>query len=155
MGRRRIDRHTHAAPTDATFAGAINYLANAFAGRVNAWEIWNEEDSTAWWTGTPAQYVGLLKAAYPAVKSADPSASVLVGGLTGNDASYLQALYASGAQGSFDAVGVHTDTACNVTSPTVFEFDRGTQRSTSTSSSGSPRSTPRWSPPAMAPSRST
>jgi hypothetical protein len=113
--------------SDATFAGAINYLANAFAGRVNAWEIWNEEDSTAWWTGTPAQYAGLLKAAYPAVKSADPNATVLVGGLTGNDASYLQALYASGAQGSFDAVGVHTDTACNVTSPTVFEFDRGTQ----------------------------
>ncbi|MGH2851693.1 MAG: hypothetical protein ACRDLP_13885 [Solirubrobacteraceae bacterium] len=113
--------------SDATFAGAINYLANAFAGRVNAWEIWNEEDSTAWWTGTPAQYVGLLKAAYPAVKSADPSATVLVGGLTGNDATYLQALYASGAQGSFDAVGVHTDTACNVTSPSVYEFDRGTQ----------------------------
>jgi hypothetical protein len=112
--------------SDATYAGAINYLVNAFAGRVDAWEVWNEEDSTAWWTGTPAQYVGLLKAAYPAVKSADPKATVLVGGLTGNDASYLEALYGAGAQGSFDAVGVHTDTACNVTSPTVFEFDRGT-----------------------------
>jgi hypothetical protein len=113
--------------SDATFAGALNYLVNAFGGRVDAWEIWNEEDSTAWWTGTPAQYTGLLKAAYPAVKSADANATVLVGGLTGNDATYLQSLYASGAQGSFDGVGVHTDTACNVTSPTVFEFDRGTQ----------------------------
>jgi len=73
------------------------------------------------------QYSALLKAAYPVIKAADPGSTVLVGGLTGNDAAYLDALYAAGAQGSFDAVGVHTDTACNVTSPYVFQFDRGTQ----------------------------
>jgi hypothetical protein len=115
-------------PTDdADYAAFVNYLANAFHGRVSAWEVWNEEDNTGWWSGTPAQYVGLLKAAYPAVKSVDPNATVLVGGLTGNDGSYLQQLYAGGAKGSFDAVGVHTDTACNITSPYVFEYNRGTR----------------------------
>jgi hypothetical protein len=114
-------------PVDAADYGAfMNYLVNAFGGRVNAWEIWNEEDSSAWWNGTPAQYVELLKAAYPAVKSADPKATVIVGGLTGNDGPYLSELYADGAQGSFDAVGVHTDTGCNVTAPTVFEYNLGT-----------------------------
>jgi hypothetical protein len=114
-------------PTDdADYAGFVNYLANAFRGRVSAWEIWNEEDNSGWWSGTAAQYVGLLKAAYPAVKSVDPSASVLVGGLTGNDGAYLQQLYAAGAKGLFDGVGVHTDTACNITSPYVFEDNRGT-----------------------------
>jgi hypothetical protein len=114
-------------PVDAgAYAGFVNYLVNAFGGRVTAWEIWNEEDNTGWWTGTPAQYVGLLKAAYTAVKSADPRATVIVGGLTGNDGPYLSQLYAAGARGSFDAVGVHTDTGCNVTSPTVFQYDLGT-----------------------------
>jgi hypothetical protein len=111
---------------DADYAGFVNYLVNAFHGRVSAWEIWNEEDNSGWWSGTSAQYVALLKAAYPAVKSADPKATVVLGGLTGNDGSYLEQLYADGAEGSFDAVGIHTDTACNITSPYVFEYNRGT-----------------------------
>jgi hypothetical protein len=111
---------------DANYAAFVNYLVNTFHGRVSAWEIWNEEDNPPWWAGTSAQYVALLKAAYPAVKSADPKATVVLGGLTGNDGSYLQQLYADGAKGSFDAVGVHTDTACNITSPFVFEYNRGT-----------------------------
>jgi len=112
---------------DDDYAAFLNYLANAFHGDVNAWEIWNEEDNSGWWTGSPAQYVALLKAAYPAIKSASPGSTVIVGGLTGNDGAYLSQLYADGARGSFDAVGVHTDTACNITSPYDFEYDNGTQ----------------------------
>jgi hypothetical protein len=111
----------------ADYAAFVNYLVNAFHGRVTAWEIWNEEDSPTWWGGTPAQYVTLLKAAYTAVKSADPRATVIIGGLTGNDGAYLSQLYAAGARGYFDAVGVHTDTGCNITSPTIFEYNRGTR----------------------------
>ena len=112
---------------DAAFAGVLNYLENAFGSRVNAWEIWNEEDSSGWWGGTAAQYAGLLRAAYAAIKAASPAATVLIGGLTGNDAAYLDQLYAAGAEGSFDAVAVHTDTACNFSSPYVFELNRGTR----------------------------
>jgi hypothetical protein len=112
---------------DADYAGFVNYLVNAFHGRVTAWEIWNEEDNSGWWTGSAAQYAALLRAAYPAVKSADPNATVIVGGLTGNDGAYLDQLYAAGAKGLFDAVGVHTDTACNITSPYVFEYNPGTR----------------------------
>jgi hypothetical protein len=111
---------------DADYAGFVNYLVNAFDGRVTGWEIWNEEDNSGWWNGTPAQYAALLKAVYPAIKSADPSATVIVGGLTGNDGAYLEQLYAGGAEGSFDAVGIHTDTACNIASPYDFEFNPGT-----------------------------
>ena len=43
----------HAADrTTADYAGFLNYLANAFHGRVDAWEIWNEEDNDGWWTGS-------------------------------------------------------------------------------------------------------
>jgi hypothetical protein len=114
-------------PDVALYAGFLNYLANAFHGRVSAWEIWNEEDNSGWWTGSPAQYVALLKAAYPAIHSAQHDATVIIGGLTGNDGAYLSQLYADGARGSFDAVGVHTDTACNITSPYTFEYNNGTE----------------------------
>jgi Cellulase (glycosyl hydrolase family 5) len=115
------DEHTPPAnPQDyAAFVGA---LAQHWAGRVAAYEIWNEEDSASWWAGgpNPAAYTQLLKATYPVVKAADPGATVVLGGLTGNDYTFLEGVYAAGGKGSFDAVGVHTDTACNVNSPYFF-----------------------------------
>jgi len=107
------------------YAAMMGMLARRFAGKVAAYEIWNEEDQSSWWTGAPnpAAYAQLLKATYPVVKAADPGATVLVGGLTGNDYPFLEGLYAAGAKGSFDAVAVHTDTACNVLSP--YDFLRG------------------------------
>jgi hypothetical protein len=92
---------------------------------VAAWEIWNEEDSAAWWSGgpDPAAYAQLLKATYPVVKAADPNATVVLGGLVGNDYPFLEGVYQAGGKGYFDAVGVHTDTACNVLSP--YDFLRG------------------------------
>jgi hypothetical protein len=104
-------------PADyARFAGA---MAKRFAGRVSAWEIWNEEDDSSWWAGGPdaGAYTQMLKDAYAAVKAADPSANVILGGLTGNDYEFLQKLYEHGAKGHFDAAAVHTDTACNNISP--------------------------------------
>lgn len=115
------DPHTPPAnPQDyAAFVGA---LAHQWAGQVAAYEIWNEEDSPTWWVGAPnpAAYAALLKATYPYVKGADPGATVVLGGLTGNDYQFLEGVYAAGAKGSFDAVGVHTDTACNVAAPSSF-----------------------------------
>jgi hypothetical protein len=101
------------------YASFLSTVASRYAGRVAAWEIWNEEDEAAFWTGggNAAQYTQLLKAAYSAVKAADPSATVVMGGLTGNDYNFLSQVYADGGAGSFDAVGVHTDTACDVVSP--------------------------------------
>ncbi len=104
-------------PADyARFAGL---MAGRFAGRVAAWEIWNEEDALLWWASgpNPVAYTALLKAAYPAIKAADPSATVVLGGLTGNDYEFLSQLYGAGAKGSFNAVAVHTDTICDVDSP--------------------------------------
>ncbi len=103
----------------ADYARFVGLMAKHFKGRVAAWEIWNEEDDSSWWASgpDPAAYTALLKAAYPAIKTADPRATVVLGGLTGNDYEYLSQLYANGAKGSFDAVGVHTDTACDVGSP--------------------------------------
>ena len=111
-------------PTDdSTFATFVNHLVTAFHGRVDAWELWNEESSRGWWTGSIAQYANLVKAAYPAIKSADPAATVVLGA---NSPQWLAALYGDGIKGYFDADAIHTDTACNVTSPYIYEYNRDT-----------------------------
>jgi hypothetical protein len=111
-------------PTDnSTFATFLNHLVTVFHGRVTAWELWNEEPSSGWWNGSIAQFAGLVKAAYPAIKSADPSATVILGA---NNPAWLTQLYADGIKGYFDADAIHTDTACNVTSPYIYEYNRDT-----------------------------
>jgi hypothetical protein len=120
----------HAPPANpADYAALMGRLASwpGLKGSVAAYELWNEEDAPIWWTGAPdpAAYTRLLQAAYPAVKAADPGATVLVGGLTGNDYAFLEQLYAAGAQGSFDGVAVHTDTACNLVAPDSYYRDLG------------------------------
>ena len=48
---------------------------------VRVWEIWNEPDFDHFWTGGVADYARLLKVAYLTIKSVDPDATVMVGGL--------------------------------------------------------------------------
>jgi cellulase (glycosyl hydrolase family 5)/Big-like domain-containing protein/putative glycosyl hydrolase len=106
-------------PSPAQYATVVADLASQLKGRNVAYEVWNEPDETTFWHNgpQPAEYAAMLKAAYPAIKNADPAATVLVGGLVGNDFEFLEKLYDNGAKGSFDGVGVHTDTACLTTDP--------------------------------------
>ncbi len=99
----------------ATFATtAVQYLKPL---GVEDYEILNEpngceDDMSA------STYVGILRAAYTSIKTADPSAFVVTAGLcpvSGTDpiignlapTQYLTAMYAAGAEGYFDAVGYH------------------------------------------------
>jgi hypothetical protein len=116
-------------PRSATEFGAFTgAIAAKLRGRVAGYEIWNEPDESAFWHGsTPsvARYAALLKAAYPAIKAADPGAAVVTGPTTGNNYDWINGLYDNGAKGSFDAVGVHTDTACLDRGPDFFYREGG------------------------------
>jgi hypothetical protein len=96
-------------------------------GSVLGYEIWNEPDENQFWHPAPdaARYSALLKAAYGAIKEADPAATVVSGPMTGNNYEWLEQLYGQGAGGSFDAVAVHTDTACSVYGPDFFYRENG------------------------------
>jgi cell division septation protein DedD len=91
----------------ADYARVAGWAAAHFKGRVGAWEIWNEPNMSGFWSGSVAQYVSLLKVAYPAIKAADPSAQVVLGGPSENDTTWLAAAYAAGMQGSFDVMATH------------------------------------------------
>src|SRR3954453_5979756 len=106
-------------PPVGAYADFMRRLSEHFRGRIMGYEVWNEPNEGVFWKGgaSPAAYTQLLKAAHSAVKSGDPAAKVGVGGLIGNDYEYVEKLYQSGAKGSFDFVGLHTDGACNREDP--------------------------------------
>jgi hypothetical protein len=108
----------------ADFATFAHYVAGAIPA-ADAWEIWNEEDDSTFWEHGPqvGAYTRLLRAAYPAIKSARPAATVVTGGMVGQDVGFLNGIYANGGRGYFDAVGVHTDFACLVDDPSAYYRD--------------------------------
>ncbi|MBN2005124.1 MAG: cellulase family glycosylhydrolase [Anaerolineae bacterium] len=59
----------------------VYHIVNEFKDTVHVWELWNEPDRPDFWAGTPEQYAQMLKVGYQAIKAADPSATVLFGGL--------------------------------------------------------------------------
>ncbi|MDP9342250.1 MAG: cellulase family glycosylhydrolase [Actinomycetota bacterium] len=95
-------------PTNtADYADAAKWAAQHWAGRVSAWEVWNEPNESYFWNGTAGQYVGLLKAAYPAFKAGDPKAQVVLGGTAYNDTTWLQSMYKAGGKRYFDVLATH------------------------------------------------
>ena len=100
------NRHPPRNPDD--YADFLRWATGYFAGRVQAWEIWNEPDPhQQFWLGTTDEYAALLKAAYPAAKEGDPAATVVLGGPSSNDDVWIRELYSLGVKGSFDVLATH------------------------------------------------
>ncbi len=76
---------------------------------VKVYEVWNEPNHARFWPSGPnaAEYKEMLAVAYPAIKAADPTATVLLGGLSKSDWEYLGDVYATGGGPYFDAVAIH------------------------------------------------
>jgi hypothetical protein len=84
---------------------------------VDLFEIWNEPNNSVFWQPAPdpVAYTTDLIAAYSAIKRVDPSAFIISGGLAPgptydgnyNPVDFLDAMYAHGAKGNFDALGFH------------------------------------------------
>lgn len=92
----------------AQFTRIALYLAQRYRGRVAAWEIWNEPDCIGGCpNGAPDKFVQILRAGYQGFKAGDRSATVVSGGISGNNADWIARMYAAGARGYFDALAVH------------------------------------------------
>jgi hypothetical protein len=79
---------------------------------IRTWEVWNEPDYTLFWTGTTADYYRLLEVAYKTIKTADPEATVLMGGLAFYDKPgwFIDLLQHSGGnpqRAFFDVLSLH------------------------------------------------
>jgi hypothetical protein len=110
-------------PSDpADFAEYARAVAARYAGRVAAWEIWNEPNN-GWrfWkgaalSGDPAAYADLLIGAHAAAREADPATPVLLGGtvftpqLIEGAISWLEKAYQArpAFASAFEVAGIHT-----------------------------------------------
>ena len=67
-----------APPTSLTlWDNFVKAVVTHAAGKIKYWEIWNEPNIQAYWTGTPAQLVTMAQHAYGIIKSIDPNAVVI------------------------------------------------------------------------------
>jgi hypothetical protein len=110
-------------PSDpSTFGTFMQAMATRYAGKVAAYEVWNEENlsrETGSGNVDPSHYLPILKAGSSGVRAGDPKALVLLGAPspTGtntaeamDDVRYLDALYALNggeAKAYYDALGAH------------------------------------------------
>jgi polysaccharide biosynthesis protein PslG len=95
----------------SAYAAFVAFLAQRYGARLAAIEIWNEPDQAneKYFAGLnkPERYAELLRAAYPAIKQADPGVPVIAGSLVGYNGKFLRALYAAGIKGYYDGLAVH------------------------------------------------
>ena len=95
----------------SAYATFVAYLAARYGTRLAAIEIWNEPDQAneAYFAGPekPQRYAAVLRAAYPAIKQANPDVKVLAGSLVGSNGVFLRELYAAGIKGYYDGLAVH------------------------------------------------
>lgn len=115
-------------PSDSLtdYGSFVATLARRYAGRVQAYEIWNEPNRRSEWSCTEspdnptfckARYIDLLAIAFANIKAVDPSALVISAGLapTGyndgvnaiDDRIFLSGLYVAGLANMSDAIGAH------------------------------------------------
>jgi polysaccharide biosynthesis protein PslG len=76
---------------------------------IRHWQIWNEPDLGKYWAQKDwaPGYVRLLRAARKSVKAADPSAQVVLAGLTNRSWLDLRRVYRAGGGRLFDLAAVH------------------------------------------------
>jgi hypothetical protein len=110
-GSRSFSGHNYP-PRDAAAYGAfLSALVQRYGTKLTAIEVWNEPDQAneAYFAGPDKaqNYARVLRAAYPAVKAANPGVLVLAGSLVGSNGAFLRALYAAGIAGYYDGLSVH------------------------------------------------
>jgi len=78
---------------------------------IRDWEVWNEPDRGEFFSGSPADYAQMLRAAHDAIKTVDAQANVVLGAITGTyGVGWLDQVLASpGADAihAFDTANLH------------------------------------------------
>jgi hypothetical protein len=97
------------APNTSDFAAYVTAVVKRYGSRVHEWEIWNEPNHPKFWFPhpNPEAYATLLHAASAAIRSVDPHATIVLGGIVGTDVAYLDRLRAAGAWPDFDVLAIH------------------------------------------------
>jgi hypothetical protein len=105
------------------YARMARWAAERYAGRITAWELWNEPDLEEYFTGTTADYVELVEAAAPAIREGSPTAKVVLAGPSDSDDVWLADVLDRGVGPLVDVIGVHQYTTPSDDPPTLPDPD--------------------------------
>jgi len=91
------------------FVNFARKVVQRYKDKIKHWEVWNEPDSRIYWQPQDEMktYLKLLKKTYKAIKEIDPSAKILLGGLTSGGYYALKRIYEMGGKNYFDIVNIH------------------------------------------------
>jgi hypothetical protein len=86
----------------------VRTVVRRYKGLISYYEMWNEVNVKATWTGTPAGIVALQEAAYKVIKAEDPDAKFISASVESAGAlPYMRSLLALGYANSADIMGYH------------------------------------------------
>lgn len=99
----------NAAPDPALFSNYATEVVKRYKKRVKYWEIWNEPDDRLYWQPQDYMkaYTELLKTVTPAIKKADKTSRVVLGGTAKYIPHALLHIYRNGGKDYFDVVNAH------------------------------------------------
>lgn len=92
---------------DALWSRYVKETVAHYAGRIDAWEVWNEPWGKGFFPSTPERYGELLNLAYAAAKEANPSALVLGFSSAGHKIDWTRTSLAVVRPGNFDVFSFH------------------------------------------------
>jgi len=88
----------------------VRTVAERYAGRIEAYEIWNEPNLVQFWASSPGEMATLTETAASAIRGADPDALVVSPGLSGRTAGstqFFSAYTSTLSPDAIDVIGLH------------------------------------------------
>jgi hypothetical protein len=93
------------------FLNYVRQTVSHFQGRVDAWCIWNEPNTTRFWKGTRDEFLFLTRRTADTIREVNPDAVILGGAFNRNvlglPKAYIRGLFESGAMEKIDAIAFH------------------------------------------------
>lgn len=85
----------------------VRTVATRYRGRIQAYEVWNEVDLKAFWTGSFLKLAELEREAYSVLKSVDPNVIVVSANMSMTTKSKLNEYFYAGNGRFADVIGYH------------------------------------------------
>ncbi|HBC88902.1 MAG TPA: hypothetical protein DCZ94_18320 [Lentisphaeria bacterium] len=105
-GKKAGRPHT-SVPDTAKYLEIVEHVIKKYGDRINNYEVWNETNITQFWRGTPEEYASFFIAVSRKIKELSPKATVIMGGMAGYRAPFINTMHDSDAFKHADLCGFH------------------------------------------------
>ncbi|MGB9739594.1 MAG: glycosyl hydrolase, partial [Chloroflexus sp.] len=98
-----------APPEEAAFVTYVGAVVQRYHHLIKHWQIWNEPDQALFWRPAPdpERYTRLLIATARVIRTIDPTATIVLGGINPFDTTFLRAIAEYGGWDAFDVIAIH------------------------------------------------